>query len=85
MFVRENWDSLTSRVGIFQSIPRIAGAVGAFCTSAKRAEAEQFFKEHPVPSAERTLRQAFEQIDSCVSLKARQAPAASSWLASALN
>jgi len=84
-FVRENWDNLTRRLGIFQSIPRIAGAVGAFCERQKHAEVEQFFKEHPVPGAERTLRQAFELIDSCVVLKERQAPAASAWLASAAN
>ena len=82
-FVKENWDTLTRTLGIFQGIPRIAGAVGAFCSREKRAEVEQFFKAHPVPAAERTLRQAFERIDSCVAVRERQAPAASSWLASA--
>jgi len=82
-FVKENWETLTRTLGIFQGIPRIAGAVGAFCSREKRAEVEQFFKQHPVPAAERTLRQAFERIDSCVAVKERQAPAASSWLASA--
>jgi aminopeptidase N len=82
-FVKQNWDTLTRTLGIFQGIPRIAGAVGAFCSREKRAEVEQFFKEHPVPAAERTLRQAFERIDSCVAVRERQAPAASSWLASA--
>jgi aminopeptidase N len=82
-FAKENWDTLTRTLGVFQGIPRIAGAVGAFCSREKRAEVEQFFKEHPVPAAERTLRQAFERIDSCVAVKERQAPAASAWLASA--
>jgi hypothetical protein len=82
-FVKENWDTLTKKLGVFQGIPRIAGAVGAFCTREKRTEVEQFFKEHPVPAAERTLRQAFERIDSCVAVQDRQATAASSWLASA--
>src|SRR4030095_3252771 len=82
-FVKENWDTLTKTLGIFQGIPRIAGAVGAFCTREKRAEVEQFFKEHPVPAAERTVHRALERIDSCVALKERQAPAASTWLASA--
>src|SRR5262245_53885202 len=79
-FVKENWDTLTNRLGVFQGIPRIAGAVSAFCTREKRAEVEQFFKDHPVPAAERTLRQAFERIDSCVALRERQAAPASSWL-----
>jgi aminopeptidase N len=82
-FVKENWDMLTNKLGVFQGIPRIAGAVGAFCTREKRTEVEQFFKDHPVPAAERTLRQAFERIDSCVALRERQAAPASSWLAAA--
>jgi hypothetical protein len=82
-FVKENWDMLTKRLGVFQGIPRIAGAVGAFCTREKRTEVEQFFKQHPVPAAERALRQALERIDSCVAVKGRQAPAASAWLATA--
>ena len=82
-FVKENWDTLTKTLGVFQGIPRIAGSVGAFCTREKRAEVQTFFKEHPVPAAERTLRQAFERIDSCVAVKARQQPTASSWLTSA--
>jgi aminopeptidase N len=82
-FVVENWDTLTKSLGVFQGIPRIAGAVGAFCSREKSAEVEAFFKAHPVPAAERTLRQAFERIDNCAALKERQAPAASTWLASA--
>ena len=82
-FVKANWDMLTKSLGIFQGVPRIAGAVGAFCSREKRAEVEQFFKEHPVPAAERTLRQAFERIDSCVAVKERQAAPASAWLSSA--
>jgi len=80
-FVKENWQMLERTLGVFQGIPRIAGAVGAFCTREKRVEVEQFFKEHPVPAAERTLRQAFERIDSCIALKTREAPAVASWLA----
>ncbi len=82
-FVKENWDTLTKSLGVFQGIPRIAGSVGAFCSREKEAEVEQFFKEHPVPAAERTLRQAYERIDNCVAVKERQAPAASAWLVSA--
>ena len=81
-FVKANWDTLTKLLGVFQGIPRIAGSVGAFCSREKKAEVEQFFKEHPVPAAERTLRQAFERIDNCAAVKERQAPAASTWLAS---
>src|SRR5436190_17882927 len=71
-FVKANWDTLTKTLGVFQGIPRIAGAVGALCSREKKAEVEQFFKEHPVPAAERTLKQAFERIDNCAAVKERQ-------------
>jgi aminopeptidase N len=79
-FVKANWDALTKSLGVFQGIPRIAASVGAFCSRDKAAEVEQFFQAHPVPAAERTLKQAFERIDTCVAVKERQAPAASAWL-----
>jgi aminopeptidase N len=82
-FIKTNWETLTNRLGVFQGIPRIAGAVSAFCSPDTKAEVEQFFKEHPVPAAERTLLQAFERIDNCAAVKERQASAASMWLASA--
>jgi aminopeptidase N len=82
-FVKANWDTLTKTLGVFQGIPRIAGAVGAFCSREKKAEVEQFFKEHPVPAAERTLKQAFERIDNCAAVKERQSGPASMWLATA--
>jgi len=82
-FVKANWDTLNKMLGVFGGITRIAGTVGAFCSGDKRAEVELFFKAHPLPSAERTLKQAFERIDSCVAVKERQAPAASAWLQAA--
>jgi aminopeptidase N len=80
-FVKENWQTLERTLGVFQGIPRIAGAVGAFCTREKRVEVEQFFTQHPVPAAERTLRQGFERIDSCIAVKERQSGPLASWLA----
>jgi aminopeptidase N len=82
-FVKANWETLTKSLGIFQGIPRIAGSVGAFCSRDAEMDAEQFFKDHPVPAAERTLRQAFERIDACIAIKERQSAPAAAWLAAA--
>ena len=82
-FVKANWDTLTKSLGIFQGIPRIAGSVGAFCSRDAEMDAEQFFKDHPVPAAERTLRQAIERIDACIAIKERQSAPAAAWLAAA--
>jgi aminopeptidase N len=83
MFVKDNWDLLTTKLGVFQGIPRIAGAVGAFCSREEAADAEAFFKAHPVPAAERTLKQAFERAENCAAVRERQQMAASEWLATA--
>jgi hypothetical protein len=45
-----------------------------------RAQVKQFFGEHPVPAAERTLKQALEQIDYCIDIKDRQGLELASWL-----
>jgi len=82
-FVKSNWDALNKSLGVFGGITRIAGSVGGFCSGDRKAEVEQFFKEHPLPSAERTLKQAFERIDTCVAVKERQSAPASAWLATA--
>jgi aminopeptidase N len=81
-FVRSQWPTLTQKLGTFQGIPGIIGATGSFCSTAAAAEVRQFFEKNPVPSSERTLRQALERIDNCAALAARQSPAVGKWLAS---
>ena len=82
-FVQSEWPTLTQKLGTFQGIPRIIGALGAFCTTAAAAQVQQFFATRAVASAERTLRQALERIDNCALLMARQSPALTSWLTAA--
>ena len=80
-FVRTQWPTLTQKLGTFQGIPGIIGATGAFCSPAAAVEVRQFFEKNPVPSSERTLRQAVERIDNCAALAARQSPLMAPWLA----
>jgi hypothetical protein len=40
----------------------------------------QFFTEHPVANAVRTVDQAVERIQSCAAFHDRQAPAFSRWM-----
>ena len=79
-FVKTNWETITSKLGTFQSLPAVVGGLGGFCSTEAAAEIARFFAEHPVPSAERTLRQALEQVASCAALNARQSPALAAWL-----
>jgi hypothetical protein len=45
-----------------------------------RDQVKQFFMEHPVPAAERSLRQALERVNYCIDLRNQQSPALASWL-----
>ena len=81
-FVKAHWEELTQRLGTFQGIPSIIGALGSFCSSASATDVQQFFDKNPIPSADRSLRQSTERIENCVSLAARQTPALVSWLTS---
>ena len=75
-FVKRQWPKLVERLGLFQGIPTIVNATGSFCTAAAAADVKRFFADHPIPSAERTVRQAIERIESCAAVKARQSPGA---------
>ena len=82
-FVRAEWPTLTRKLGTFQGIPTIIGALGNFCSTEAALQVKQFFTKNSMPSAERTLQQAIERIENCAALVARQSPALTAWLMSA--
>ena len=75
------WSTVAGRLGDFQAMPYIVGALGGFCTAARADEIRAFFKAHPVPAAARSLTQALERIDSCIALDRRQSAPFAAWLA----
>jgi aminopeptidase N len=79
-FVTSHWTTLTQRLGTFQGIPAIISATGNLCSAASAEDIRQFFARNPVPSADRTLRQALERIENCAAFAARQSPALARWL-----
>ncbi len=74
MFVKSNWTRLIQKLGTFQGIPSIIGSLGSLCSTAEANDVKEFFARNPVPSSERTLRQAVEQVESCAELHSRQSP-----------
>jgi len=80
-YVKDEWKTLTDRLGTFQGIPVVVAATGAFCSPEAAADVKQFFTAHPVESAERGIRQSIERIESCAAVKARQSGALTKWLA----
>lgn len=81
-FTRTQWTALVQRLGTFQGIPTIIGALGGFCSTEKAAEVREFFATNPVPTSDRALRQAIERIETCAAVVARQSAPLTRWLAS---
>jgi aminopeptidase N len=80
-FVEAEWGALTEKLGTFQGIPQVVAGTQHFCSAESAREVKAFFAAHPVPAADRALRQAIERIESCAALASRQAPALTKWLA----
>jgi puromycin-sensitive aminopeptidase len=62
-FVKANWEELDRRYGRGGfAIMRLVGITGAFTTPERAQEVEEFFRDHPAPSAQRTIQQSLERI-----------------------
>ena len=62
-FIKDNWDELDRRYGRGGfAIMRLVGITGAFTTPERAQEVEEFFRDHPAPSAQRTIQQSLERI-----------------------
>jgi len=79
-FVQKEWPALTAKLGTFQGMPNIVGALGGFCSESRAAEIRSFFETHPLPEAARVLERSVERIRSCAEVRARQAPALGRWI-----
>ncbi len=62
-FVKDNWAEFDRRYGSGGfGLMRLVSVCGNFTDSAKIPEVEEFFREHPAPAAERTIRQSLEKV-----------------------
>jgi aminopeptidase N/puromycin-sensitive aminopeptidase len=53
---------------------------GAFCSTDKAQEVEEFFKQHSFPGTERNQKEVLEGINACVELRNQQQSNLSAWL-----
>jgi hypothetical protein len=79
-FIKSNWTPISERLGVFQGVPGIVGALGGFCSTERASDIRAFFAKHPVPPAARLLQQSLERIESCVALDQRQSAPFNRWL-----
>jgi aminopeptidase N len=78
-FVQAQWSEIDKIGGGFTS-GEVVQATSVFCDAGLRGEVQDFFTQHSVPTAERTLKQSLERMNYCVDLKSQQGMKLASWL-----
>jgi aminopeptidase N len=78
-FIQTHWNDV-EKTFTTASGSALVSSAGTFCDADAESSASGFFKVHPVPAAERTLRQTLERINSCVDLRKMQENNLQSWL-----
>ena len=80
-FVRNRWSEMRKPSGpLGVSAGPLVASTETFCEPGMRDEVQSFFSSHPVPEAERTLKQSLEEIGYCIDMKRRQGAQLASWL-----
>ncbi len=78
-YIQANWPTVQAQFTA-ASGRSVVGAAGEFCSVESREQVQQFFTAHPVPNADRSLRNALEKIDACIRLHDKQQPLFAEWL-----
>src|SRR5215475_902143 len=68
-FVKEHWRELEPKVTIFGGDTALVSSLGNFCDASSRDDISSFFRQHPLPSASRTLTQTIERINNCIAFR----------------
>ncbi len=78
-WIKTHWPDVEKKITA-SSGGEIIYATRNACDAAARDDVQQFFTDHKVASAERALRQATEQINTCISFRDRQQGNMAAWL-----
>ena len=82
-FAKRHWKTLIERYsdgGLRMMTYMIEGSTRGFTTTEKLQEIRQFFKTHPVPGTDRTMRQSLEAIETTIRWWRRDAADVRHWL-----
>jgi len=82
-FLQSRWEEFNRRYGRggFLLARLISSTTSDFASEEKAAEVEEFFRAHPAPAAERTIRQSIERIHSNAAWLKRDLKSIEEWLA----
>ncbi|HLK31527.1 MAG TPA: M1 family metallopeptidase [Terriglobales bacterium] len=78
-WIRQHWPQVEAKITNF-STGSIVNAAAGFCDATHKQQVQDFFAQHPIPSAQRTLQQSLEFIGNCIDLKSQQEPNLATWL-----
>jgi aminopeptidase N len=78
-WVKAHWPAVEKKITM-SSGTEIVGSTRRFCSAEMNDDVQQFFTEHKVPSAERTLKQSHEDIEGCVKRRPRLQTELAQWL-----
>jgi aminopeptidase N len=80
-FVKQHWTELAPKITIALGDVRLVDALGSFCDATSRDDIKVFFAAHKLPAASRALDQTIERINNCISIREKETPAVTAWLA----
>jgi aminopeptidase N len=78
-WVKAHWPAVEKKTTM-SSGPEIVGATRHFCSVEMRDDVQSFFGEHKVASAERALKQSYEDISTCAKTRPRLQSELGAWL-----
>src|SRR5262249_54716988 len=78
-WVKAHWADVEKKTTM-SSGPEIVNATRRFCSVEMRDDVQSFFGNHKVPAAERTLKQSFEDINTCSKTRTRLQTELATWL-----
>ena len=78
-YIQDNWDKVAAQLTEFGGA-YIVGSTGAFCSTDRIAQVNDFFAAHKVAASARALARAKDQINDCIDLRAEQEDNLKTWL-----
>jgi len=78
-FVKLRWNELGQKLASARR-DDIVGSIVGFCNASEREDVRQFFSDHAIPGAERTLKQVLERINNCIHTRSEQTSSLESFL-----
>jgi aminopeptidase N len=78
-WLKTNWQLVVHKTSIWGAAGLVR-ATSAFCSPEMEPQVQSFFSQHPLPAAQRGLKQALESINSCINFRSHQGTNLANWL-----